>query len=66
MVDEAWESAVTQQLLVLVGPIARIIVKRAGRQTRKRAEFLQVVAEHIDSSADRALFLANTAGLLAR
>jgi serine/threonine-protein kinase len=55
--DDAWAEAIGQQLTLLVGPIARIMVKRAARQTRKRSEFLELLAEHIESGPDRARFL---------
>jgi hypothetical protein len=47
-----------QRLTVFVGPIARVIAKRAERQTRDKTEFLQLLAEHIESAPERARFLA--------
>jgi serine/threonine-protein kinase len=56
--DDAWADAMAQRLTVLVGPIARVVAKRAARQTRDKAEFLQLLAEHIESAPERARFLA--------
>jgi serine/threonine-protein kinase len=56
--DDAWADAMAQRLTVLVGPIARVVAKRAARQTRDKAEFLQLLAEQIESAPERARFLA--------
>jgi serine/threonine protein kinase len=56
--DDAWAEAMAQRLMVFVGPIARVVAKRAARQTRDKTEFLQLLAEHIESAPDRARFLA--------
>jgi tRNA A-37 threonylcarbamoyl transferase component Bud32 len=56
--DDAWADAMAQRLTVFVGPIARVVAKRAARQTRDKAEFLQLLAEHIESAPERARFLA--------
>jgi serine/threonine-protein kinase len=58
--DDAWADAMAQRLTMLVGPIARVVAKRAARQTRDKAEFLQLLAEEIDSAPERARFLAET------
>ncbi len=55
--DEAWADAMTQRLTVIIGPIARVVAKRAARQTGDRTEFLQLLAAHIDSAAERTRFL---------
>ncbi len=60
--DDAWADAVAQRLTVLIGPIARVVVKRAARQTGDKAEFLQLVAGHIESTQERARFLAEAGG----
>lgn len=57
--DEAYADRVAQRLTVLIGPIARVVVKRAVKQTNDKAEFLQLVASHIDSLPDRARFLSD-------
>ena len=46
-----------QRLTVFIGPIARVVAKRAARQTNDRAEFLQLLSLHIESPAERARFL---------
>ena len=55
--DEAWAEATTVRLTMIIGPIARVVAKRAARQTSDRLEFLQLMAAHIDSAADRTRFL---------
>ena len=55
--DEAWADSVTQRLTIIIGPIARIVAKRAARQTGDRTEFLQLLAAHIDSAPERTRFL---------
>jgi serine/threonine-protein kinase len=56
--DEAWAEVMTQRLTVIIGPIARVVAKRAARQTGDRIEFLQLLAAHIDGAAERTRFLA--------
>lgn len=56
--DEAWADAVAQRLMVFIGPIARVVAKRAARQTNDKTEFLQLLAGHIESVPERARFLA--------
>jgi serine/threonine protein kinase len=55
--DDAWADAMAQRLTVFIGPIARVVAKRAARQTGDKAEFLQLLAHHIESPPDRARFL---------
>jgi serine/threonine protein kinase len=57
--DDAWADAMAQRLTVIIGPIARVVAKRAARQTADKAEFLQLLAAHIENLADRARFLAD-------
>jgi serine/threonine protein kinase len=56
--DEDFAERATQRLTVFIGPIARVVAKRAARQTNDRAEFLQLLAEHIESPPERSRFLA--------
>jgi tRNA A-37 threonylcarbamoyl transferase component Bud32 len=56
--DDAYADAVTQRLIALIGPIGRVVAKRAMKQTGDRAAFLQLLASHIDNPAERARFLA--------
>ena len=58
--DDAWADAMTVRLTVIIGPIARVIAKRAARQTGDRTEFLHLLAAHIDSAAERTRFLTET------
>jgi hypothetical protein len=45
------------RLTVFIGPIARVVSKRAAKQTGDRLEFLQLLAAHIESPAERTRFL---------
>ena len=60
--DDVWAEAMTQRLTVIIGPIARVVAKRAARQTGDRIEFLQLLAAHIDSAPQRTRFLAEAGG----
>ncbi|TFW14756.1 serine/threonine-protein kinase [Duganella callida] len=55
--DEAYVDATTRTLTALIGPIAKVVTKRAARQTSDRNEFLRLVSEHIESLPDRTRFL---------
>jgi serine/threonine-protein kinase len=59
--DDAWSDAMAQRLTVFIGPIARVVAKRAARQTNDKTEFLQLLSEHIESLPERARFLAEAA-----
>ncbi|TFW28942.1 serine/threonine-protein kinase [Massilia horti] len=61
--DETFAERVAERLTVLLGPIARVMVKRAARQAGDKSEFLQLIAANIESSQDRARFLAEAASL---
>jgi serine/threonine-protein kinase len=61
--DEAFVERVAQRLTVAIGPIARVVAKRAARQTNDKADLLQLLAGHIDSAPERERFLADAAGL---
>jgi serine/threonine protein kinase len=61
--DAAFVEAMTQRLTGLIGPIAQVAVKRAARQTSDKAEFVQLLAGHIESAAERARFVAEAASL---
>ena len=56
--DDALVEATAQKLTMLIGPIARVVVKRAARQTNDRDDFLRLVAAHIEMPSERARFLA--------
>jgi serine/threonine-protein kinase len=56
--DDALVEATAQTLTMLIGPIARVVVKRAARQTNDRDDFLRLVAAHIEMPSERARFLA--------
>ena len=56
-VDTDFAHMAEKRLAVLIGPIARILVSRALRATAQRQPFLQRLAEHIESEAQRLAFL---------
>jgi serine/threonine-protein kinase len=58
--DDAWADAMAQRLTQRIGPIARVVAKRAAAQTRDKTEFLLLLAQHIESAQERARFLADT------
>jgi tRNA A-37 threonylcarbamoyl transferase component Bud32 len=58
--DEAFADAAAQRLVVFIGPIARVVAKRAARQTADRTEFLRLLAAHIEALPERARFLAES------
>jgi serine/threonine-protein kinase len=51
----------TRLLTRHVGPIARLLVRKAAAESRTRAELTQSLAAHIASEADRAAFLRSVA-----
>jgi len=57
--DPAFSQMAEKRLAVLIGPIARIVVSRAARATSLRQPFLQLLAEHIESEAQRLAFLTS-------
>jgi serine/threonine-protein kinase len=61
--DDGFVENMAQRLTVLIGPIARVVVKRAARQTTDKGQFLQLVAGHIESVPERTRFLAQVAAL---
>lgn len=56
--DAAYADAMTQRLTVFIGPIAKVVVKRALRQTNDKTAFLDLLAEHIEVPAERSRFLS--------
>lgn len=56
-IDPAFSQMAEKRLAVLIGPIARIVVSRAARATSLRQPFLHLLAEHIESEAQRLAFL---------
>jgi serine/threonine-protein kinase len=60
--DEAWADATAHKLVALIGPIGRVVAKRAMKQTGDRSAFLQLLAGHIDNPGERARFLADAGG----
>jgi len=59
--DDAYADAMAQKLIHLIGPIGRVVVKRAMKQTSDRLTFLQLLAGHIENADQRARFLAEAA-----
>ncbi|MGY2400682.1 serine/threonine-protein kinase [Pseudomonas sp. SDO5271_S396] len=58
-IDTDFANMAERRLAVLIGPIARIVVSRALRATSLRQPFLQLLAEHIESEAQRLTFLTS-------
>lgn len=56
--DQAYADDAALKLVNLIGPIARVVAKRAMKSTTDRQEFLQLLASHIDNAGERARFLA--------
>ena len=46
----------TQRLLAYLGPIGRVVAKKAAEQAKSQQEFVQLVADHIGTQ-DRSTFL---------
>ena len=46
----------TQRLLVYLGPIGRVVAKKAAEQAKSQQEFVELVAGHIGTQ-DRGAFL---------
>jgi tRNA A-37 threonylcarbamoyl transferase component Bud32 len=61
--DDAYADAVTTKLVTIIGPIGRVVVKRAVKATADRHAFLQLVAHHIDNPGERARFLLDADAL---
>jgi serine/threonine protein kinase len=58
MVEEA-----QQKLIVYIGPIAKVVAKRAAKLAGSRAEFYRLLAEQLPSEQDRKKFLKEVCGL---
>jgi eukaryotic-like serine/threonine-protein kinase len=58
-------ATVERSLARFVGPIARVMVRRAARDARDFASLIQTLGEQLIASADRAKFLQQNAGLAA-
>jgi len=57
--DEAYADATAHKLVAIIGPIGRVVVKRAMKQTGDKQAFLQLLASHIDNPGERTRFLAD-------
>jgi serine/threonine-protein kinase len=53
----------TRVLLSFIGPIAKIVVRRAAAQASDREQLFLALAEHVSQPADRARFLTALAQL---
>jgi hypothetical protein len=58
-IERAILERVGRELAGYIGPIAEIVVKRAARRCASVTELCVLVAQEIDSTADRAKFLAS-------
>jgi hypothetical protein len=57
--DAGYADATADKLVAIIGPIGRVVVKRAMKQTGDKQAFLQLLAGHIDNPGDRTRFLAD-------
>jgi serine/threonine protein kinase len=57
--DEAYADATAHRLVAIIGPIGRVVVKRAMKQTGDKLAFLTLLADHIDNPGERTRFLAD-------
>ena len=57
--DEAYADATAHKLVAIIGPIGRVVVKRAMKQTGDKLAFLALLADHIDNPGERTRFLAD-------
>ena len=58
-IERAILERVGRELAAYIGPIAEIVVRRAAKRCTSVADLCALVAQEIDSSADRAKFLAS-------
>jgi serine/threonine-protein kinase len=54
--DAAYVEQVNAQLAVYLGPIARVVTKRAAQRAASRGEFVRMVADNLGTQ-DRIAFL---------
>jgi len=54
--EQAFVEQTTQRLAVYLGPIAKVVAKKAAQQAHDCDEFIHLVAEHIGTQ-DRRAFL---------
>jgi eukaryotic-like serine/threonine-protein kinase len=57
--DQAFIDHITTRLAAYLGPIAKVVARKAAQQARTRQEFVQIVASHIGTQ-DRLAFLRET------
>ena len=57
MLEPALMHACEQKLTAFIGPIAKIVCKRAAGKTQQLHEFYRLVAQNIENDADRVRFL---------
>jgi hypothetical protein len=58
-IEKAVLERVSRELAAYIGPIAEIVVKRAAKRSSSVADICAIVSQEIESSADRAKFLAS-------
>jgi serine/threonine-protein kinase len=57
-IEKAELERVSHELAAFIGPIAEVVVKRAAKRSTSVTDLCGMVAQEIESSADRAKFLA--------
>ncbi|MBD8528376.1 MULTISPECIES: serine/threonine-protein kinase [unclassified Massilia] len=58
-VDDAYAEATAHKLVQIIGPIGRVVARRAMKQAGDKLAFLQLLASHIDNPGERTRFLAD-------
>ena len=58
-IEKAIIDRVSRDLAAYIGPIAEIVVKRASKRCTSVTDLCAIVSQEIESSADRAKFLAS-------
>jgi serine/threonine-protein kinase len=61
--EQALLDAAERKLTVYMGPIAKVVVKRAARQTSSKTEFFRLLSETLPSDQERLRFMQDVATL---
>ena len=58
-IDRAVLERISRELAIYIGPIAEVVVRRAAKRCTSVRDLCGMVAQEIESSTDRARFLAS-------
>jgi serine/threonine-protein kinase len=61
--DRDGVDAATRRLVAIVGPIGRVLARRAMEQARDKETFLRLLASHIDNPRERTRFLMDAGAM---